>query len=98
MPYGQASPPNTSKENRQFIITKKRGLVKKRPKKGTIMLPKSAVTIANDSTEATDVPKSSKEPASQTNESGQQRDDDRQNWDWIHHCDEVISNLPIGLT
>ena len=71
-------------------------LVKKRLKKGIIMFAKSAV--ANDSTEATDVQGSSNEPASQTNESGQQRDDDRQKWDWIHHCDEIISNLPIGLT
>jgi len=62
------------------------------------MFPKSAVTIVNDSTEAADVPGSSNEPASETNESGQQRDDDRQKWGWIHHCDEVISNLPIGLT
>ena len=62
------------------------------------MFPKSVVTKVNDSTEAADVPGSSNEPASQTNESGQQRDDDRQKWDWIHHCDEVISNLPIGLT
>jgi hypothetical protein len=62
------------------------------------MFPKSAVTIVNDSTEAADVPGSRNEPASQTNESGQQRGDDRQKWGWIHHCDEVISNLPIGLT
>ena len=60
------------------------------------MFAKSAV--ANDSTEATDVQGSSNEPASQTIESGPQRDDDRQKWDWIHHCDEIISNLPIGLT
>ena len=45
----------------------------------------------------TEVPGSSNEPASQTNESGQQRDEDRQKWGWIHHCDEVISHLPIGL-
>ena len=60
------------------------------------MFAKSAV--ANDSTEATDVQGSSNEPASQTNESRQQRDDDRQKWALIHHCDEVIANLPIGLT
>jgi hypothetical protein len=62
------------------------------------MFPKSVVTKANDSTEAADVPGSSNEPASQTNESSQQRDDDRRNWGWIRHCDEVIANLPIGLT
>lgn len=28
---------------------------------------------------------------------GQQGDDDNQRWSWIHHCDEVISKLPIGL-
>jgi hypothetical protein len=72
--------------------------VKKRLKKEIIMFPKSAVTIVNDSTKAADVPGSSNEPVSQTNESGQQRDDDRQKWSWIHHCDEVISDLPIGLT
>jgi len=69
-----------------------------RLKKGIIMFPKSAVTILNDSTATADVLRSSNEPASQTNESGPQRDDDRQKWGWIHHCDEVISNLPIGLT
>ena len=62
------------------------------------MFPKFVVTQVNESTEAAEVPGSSNEPASQTNESGQQRDDDRQKWGWIHHCDEVISNLPIGLT
>ena len=62
------------------------------------MFPKSAVMKVNDSTEAADVPGSSNEPASQTNESGQPGDEDRQKWGWIHHCDEVISNLPIGLT
>ena len=62
------------------------------------MFPKSAVTIVNDSIGAADVPGSSNEPASHVNESGQLRDDDRQKWAWIHHCDEVISNLPIGLT
>ena len=60
------------------------------------MFAKSAV--ASDSTEAADVQGSSNEPASQTNESGQQRDDDRQKWALIHHCDEVMANLPIGLT
>ena len=69
-----------------------------RLKKGIIMFPKSAVTILNDSTATGDVLRSSNEPASQTIESGPQRDDDRQKWDWIHHCDEAISNLPIGLT
>ena len=67
---------------------------KKRLKREIIMFPKSVVTKVNDSTEAADVPGSSNEPASQTNESGQQRDDDRQKWGWIHQCDEVISNLP----
>ena len=60
------------------------------------MFAKSAV--ANDSTEAADLQGSSNEPASQTNESCQQRDDDRQKWALIHHCDEVMANLPIGLT
>ena len=62
------------------------------------MFPKSAVYRVYDSIGAADVPGSSNEPASHVNESGQQRDDDRQKWAWIHHCDEVISNLPIGLT
>ena len=62
------------------------------------MFPKSVVTKVNDSTEAADVAGSSNEPGSQTHESDRQRDDDRQKWGWIHHCDEVISNLPIGLT
>ena len=62
------------------------------------MVPESVGTKANDSTKAADVLGSGNEPASQTNESDQQRDDDRQKWGWIHHCDEVISNLPIGLT
>ena len=61
------------------------------------MFPKSVVTKVNDSTETADALGSTNEPASQTNESGQQRDDDGQKWGWIHHCDEVISNLPIGL-
>ncbi|MBV8967656.1 MAG: hypothetical protein JO331_01160 [Verrucomicrobia bacterium] len=59
---------------------------------------KVVVTQVNESTKAAEVPGSSTEPASQTNEPGQQRDDDRKKWEWIHHCDEVISNLPIGLT
>ena len=71
---------------------------KKRLKREIVMFPKSVVTKVKDSTEAADVPESSNEPVSQTNESGQQRDDDRQKWGWIHHCDEVITNLPIGLT
>ena len=74
------------------------GQKQKRLKREIIVFPKSVVTQVNESTEAAEVPGSSNEPASQTNESGQQRDDDRQKWDWIHHCDEVISNLPIGLT
>ena len=71
---------------------------KKRLKREIIVFPKSVVTQVNESTEATEVPGSSDEPASQTNESGQQRDEDRQKWGRIHHCDEIISNLPIGLT
>jgi hypothetical protein len=71
---------------------------KKRLKREIIVFPKSVATQVNESTEAVEVPGSSNEPASQTNESGQQGDDDRQKWDWIHHCDEAISNLPIGLT
>jgi hypothetical protein len=71
---------------------------KKRLKRENIVFPKSVVTQVNESTGAAEVPGSSDEPASQTNESGQQRDDDRQKWGWIHHCDDVISNLPIGLT
>ena len=62
------------------------------------MFPKSTVTMVNDSTEKANVLGSSIEPASQTNESGPERDGDSQKWAWIHHCDEVISNLPIGLT
>ena len=62
------------------------------------MFPKSVVTHVNESTEAAEVPGSSDESASPTNESDQQRDEDRQKWDWIHHCDEVIGNLPMGLT
>ena len=62
------------------------------------MFPKSVVTKVNDSTETADALGSTNETASQTNESGQQRDGDRQKWGWITKCDEVISNLPIGLT
>jgi hypothetical protein len=71
---------------------------KKRLKREIIVFPKSVVTQVNESTEAAEVPVSSNEPASQPNEPGQQSDDDRQKWGWIYHCDEVISNLPIGLT
>ena len=70
----------------------------KRLKREIKVFPKSVVTQVNESTEAAEVPASSNEPASQANESGQQIDDDRQKWGWIHHCDEVINNLPIGLT
>ena len=55
-------------------------------------------TQVNESTDVAEVPGSSTEPALQTNESGHQRDDDRKKWEWIHHCDEIISKLPIGLT
>jgi hypothetical protein len=71
---------------------------KKRLKREIIVFPKSVVRQVNESTEAAEVAGSSNELASQTNESGQRGDDDRQKWGWIHHCDEVISNLPIGLT
>jgi hypothetical protein len=62
-----------------------------------IKFTKSGVTIGNGSTAVTDVPESRTEAAVQTNESGRQRDDDSKKWGWIHHCDQVISNLPIGL-
>jgi hypothetical protein len=62
------------------------------------MFTKSGVTIDDGSTEVTDVSGSSNEPGSQTHESDRQRDDDNQKWSWIYHCDEVISNMPIGLT
>ena len=62
------------------------------------MFTKSGVTIDNGSTEVTDVPGSRNEPGLQTNESGQEGNDDNQKWSWIYHCDEVISNMPIGLT
>ena len=74
------------------------GKKQKTSEKRIIMFPKSIVTQANESTEAAEVRGSCNEPASRTNESGQQRNDDKQKWDWIHHCDEVISNLLIGLT
>lgn len=61
------------------------------------MSTKSEATIGDDSAEVTEVPPSSKEPAAQTVEVGQQGDDDKQKWSWIQHCDEVIANLPIGL-
>jgi hypothetical protein len=69
----------------------------KRFKKEIIMFTKSGVTIDNGSTEVTDVSGSRNEPAVQTNESSQQGNDDNQKWSWIYHCDEVISNMPIGL-
>jgi hypothetical protein len=71
--------------------------VKRRFKKEIIMFNKSGVTIDNGSTEVTDVSESRNEPAVQTNESSQQGNDDNQEWSWIYHCDEVISNMPIGL-
>ena len=61
------------------------------------MFTKSGVTIDNGPTEVTDVSGSRNEPAVQTNESSQQGNDDNQKWSWIHHCDEVMSNMPIGL-
>ena len=61
------------------------------------MFPKSAATIVNASTEATDAPGSSNAPVSQHSEPNQQRDNDNPNWVWIYHCDAVISDLPIGL-
>jgi hypothetical protein len=61
------------------------------------MSSKSEVSIGSGSSKATDVPPSSKEPAAQTIQVGQQGDDDNQKWSWIYRCDEVISNLPIGL-
>jgi hypothetical protein len=66
-------------------------------KKEIIMFTKSGVTIDNGSTEVTDVSGSRNEPAVQTNESSQQGNDENQKWSWIYRCDEVISNMPIGL-
>jgi len=62
------------------------------------MLPKSAVTIVTDSTVVAGASVSSNEPASQTNDYAQPGADDRLDWVWIHRCDAVISDLPIGLT
>jgi hypothetical protein len=61
------------------------------------MSSKSEVSIGSGSSKVTDVSPSSKEPPAQTIQVGQQRDDDNQKWSWIYRCDEVISNLPIGL-
>lgn len=72
-------------------------LAKKRQKREIIVSSKSEVSIGNASTEVTDVPPSSKEPAAQAIQVGQQGEDENQKWSWIYHCDEVISNLPIGL-
>src|SRR5262249_16506143 len=67
------------------------------PKKEVIMLSKSETTIRNGSTEVTDVRPPGKESAAEMVQVGQQGEDDNQGWSWIYHCDEVISNLPIGL-
>ena len=61
------------------------------------MSSQSEVSIGSGLSKPTDAPPSSKELATQAIEVGQQGDDDNQRWSWIHHCDEVISNLPIGL-
>ena len=61
------------------------------------MLSKSEVTIRNGSSEVTDVRPANKESAAETVQVSQQGEDDNQRWSWIYHCDEVISNLPIGL-
>jgi hypothetical protein len=71
--------------------------VKNFQKKENIMFSKSGVTIRNGSTEVTDVRPTGKESAAETVQVGQQGEDDNQRWSWIYHCDEVISNLPIGL-
>jgi hypothetical protein len=71
--------------------------VKNFQKKDIIMFSKSGVTIRNGSTEVTDVRPTGKESAAETVQVGQQGEDDNQRWSWIYHCDEVISNLPIGL-
>ena len=61
------------------------------------MFIKSDVTSRNGSTEVTDIRLAGKESAAETVQVGQQGEDDNQRWSWIYHCDEVISNLPIGL-
>ena len=61
------------------------------------MFSKSGVTIRKGSTEVTDVRPAGEESAAETVQVGQQGEDDNQSWSWIYHCDEVISNLPIGL-
>jgi hypothetical protein len=71
--------------------------VKNFQKKENIMFSKSGVTIRNGSTEVTDVRPTGKESVAETVQVGQQGEDDNQRWSWIYHCDEVISNLPIGL-
>jgi hypothetical protein len=50
----------------------------RRENKQFIITRESAAMIVNDSTEPADVSRSSNEPASQTNESGQQREDGRE--------------------
>ena len=72
-------------------------MAKKPLKKEIILSSESEVSIGNGSTEVTDVPPPSKQPAAQAIQVDQQGDDDNQKWSWIYHCDEVISNLPIGL-
>jgi len=62
----------------------------------TIKSTRSGVTIGDGSTEVTEIPESRNEP-DVPNECGRQIDDESQKWGWIHHCDQVISNLPIGL-
>jgi hypothetical protein len=69
----------------------------KLPKKEIIMLSKSEVTIHNGSTEMTDVRPPGKESAAEMVQVGQQGEDDNQGWSWFYHCDEVISDFPIGL-
>ena len=69
----------------------------KLPKREIIMLNKSEVTIRNGSTEVTNVKPASKESAAETVQVAREGEDDSQRWSWIYHCDEAISNLPIGL-
>ena len=61
------------------------------------MLGKSGVTSRKDSAEVTDVRPADKQSPAETVQVGQQGEDDNQRWSWIYHCDEAISNLPIGL-
>jgi hypothetical protein len=61
------------------------------------MFTESGITIGNDSTRVTDLPPSTKQPAAQAVHVNQQEDVDDEKWSWIHHCDEVVRNLPIGL-